>query len=136
MTTIGASSVAVALETRLAAIASPLATQWENAVYTPVSDTPYQAVNLLLARPLNDERSSRYVDQGYMQVTLRYPINTGKGTAYAAAQALRDWFYRGLALAAGGVTVLITDAPEISPAMIDGDRYAVPVKIRFRATIT
>jgi len=134
--TTGAASIAVALETRLAAMTSPLATQWENATYTPVSGTPYQAVNLLLAQPLNDERSSRYVDQGYMQVTLRYPVNTGKGAALGQAQTLRDWFYRGLALAAGGVTVTITDAPEICPASIDGDRYAVPVKIRFRAVAT
>ena len=134
--TTGAASVAVALETRLAAIASPLATQWENALYTPISGTPYQAVKLLMAQPLNDERSARYVDQGYMQVTLRYPIDTGKGTALAAAQAVRDWFYRGLSLAAGGVTVLITDAPEIAPASVDGDRYALPVKIRFRAWAT
>ena len=129
----GASSVSVALETRLSLIANPISTQWENVVYTPVSGTPYQAVNLLFAKPLNEEKGTRYIENGYMQITLRYPIGKGKGEALTKAQSIREWFYRGLPLAADGVTVIIDLTPEIGVAQIDGDRYSLPVKVSFRA---
>ena len=66
-----------------------------------------------------------------MQVTLRYPLNTGPAAAAARAEAIRTAFPRGLSLTSGAVKVTVSDTPEILPAYIDGDRYAVPVRIRF-----
>jgi hypothetical protein len=129
----GAPDAKIALETRLAAIASPLATQWENALYTPISGTPYQQAYLLLAEPNNSEMGRYYQEQGIFQINLRYPINVGAGAAWARAQALREWFYRGLSLAANGLTVTINRTPTIAPGAIDGDRYVLPVKARFVA---
>lgn len=132
----GAPDLRKALETRLAAMAAPIATQWENRLYTPVAGTPYQQVNVLFAKPSNPEWGRGYQEQGYMQLTLRYPINAGPGDAEARAQSIRDWFYRGLPLAANGLTVTVESTPEFSPSFVDGDRYCIPVKVRFFANVS
>jgi hypothetical protein len=131
-------SVRAALEIRLNAIASPLATAWENSAdYSPVKNVPYQLVNILFAEPVNPEMNGRYIQQeGYMQVTLRYPHGAGSKDCMTQAQAIRDWFYRGLQVAANGITVTINRTPNVSPGALDGDRYAVPVKIRFITSAT
>jgi hypothetical protein len=92
----GAPDAKIALETRLAAIASPLATQWENALYTPISGTPYQQAYLLLAEPNNSEMGRYYQEQGIFQINLRYPINVGAGAQGLVLQRLvfsREWSY-------------------------------------------
>lgn len=127
----GAVSVRKALETRLAAMSGGIATVWENVNYTPVAGTPYQTVFLLLADPIPLEWGSAYSEVGYLQVTLRYPTNTGSGAAMLQAQAIRAWFTKNLSITADGVVVVINRTPTIGNGVIDGDRYAVAVKIRF-----
>ncbi len=129
-------TVRAALETRLAAMSPALATQWENAAFTPVAGTPYQAVSLVMATPQNPTiGDGLYRELGFLQVTLRYPQNVGAGAAEAQARAIRAWFQRGLGLTAGGVTVTVSATPDIRPAFIDGDRYAVSIRIPFFANI-
>jgi hypothetical protein len=129
-------SIRAALETALNAMSPALSTAWENAAFTPVNATPYQRVNLLLAEPDNTEISARYTEQGFMQVSLCYPIGAGPGDAAARALALRQTFPRGATLTSGGIAVVIARTPEIAPAQIDGDRYVVPVRIRFTAQVS
>lgn len=127
--------IRAALEARLQSMADYLGdanTQWENTAFTP-ADAAYQSVYLLLADPINPEMGGYIQQQGYMQVTLRYPANKGSGDAAAQAQKIRGWFYKGLSLAANGFTVTINKTPTVSPGANDGDRYAVPVKIKFYA---
>lgn len=131
----GQPDLRMALETRLKAIATPLSTAWENALFTPVANTPYQQVNLVLAAPINPEMGRLYQENGYMQVTLRYPLNTGAGAAQTRAQAIRDWLYRGLSVAANGLTVTINRTPAIGASFVDGDRFCIPVKISFFANV-
>jgi hypothetical protein len=132
----GAPELRKALETRLAALVGALPTQWQNLPYVPVAQTAYQQVALLLADPINPEIGRMYQENGYMQITLRYPLNTGPGAADAMAQSIRDWFYYGLPLAANGLTVTINKTPTISPSFVDGDRYCIPVKVRFFANVS
>lgn len=121
-----------ALEAALYAITPAIATVAENAPYTPTPLIPYQQINLLLAPPLDSEVGGLlHTEQGYMQVSLYYPLDAGPGTAAARAELIRSTFYRGRAFSAGGVTVTIERTPEISPARIEPDFYVVPVKIRF-----
>ena len=129
-------TIRAALETRLVAMAPLLATQWENAAFVPVACTPYQAVSLLMATPQNPTLGDGFFRElGFLQVTLRYPQNAGAGAAGAQAQAIRAWFPRGLSLTAGGVSVTVSGTVDIQPGSIDGDRYAVPVRIPFFANI-
>lgn len=125
-----------ALEKRLAAMTPSLSTAWENAQFTPVSGTPYQRVNLMPNTPDNSTQGGKmYFDRGIFQVTLCYPMGTGPNAAESKAQAVRDWFWRGLSLIEGAITVHITDTPRISPAMVDGDRFCIPVSVSYQAQI-
>lgn len=125
-----------ALEARLAAIASPLPTQYENSAYMPVAGAAYQQIYLLLAEPDNPETGRFNQQNGIFQINLRYPINNGPGTGEVRAQEIADWFYKGLSLAANGLTVTVNRTPAIGPGAVDGDRYVLPVKVRFYANVS
>jgi hypothetical protein len=120
-----------ALESHLASMPSVLPTQFENVSFNPVDGTPYQRVNIVLADPFNPEMGIFSQDNGYMQVTLLYPVDDGKGDALAMAQAISDWFPRGLSLSASGVTVTVERTASIKPGYIELARFALPVQMRF-----
>jgi hypothetical protein len=125
-----------ALETQLNAMAPALATAWENAAFVPPAPTvPYQRVDLMLATPENPEIGAGYRELGFMQVTLKYPLQAGPGAAAARAIALRASFPKNLALTSGGVVTTISKTPAISAGVVDGDRWSVPVKIPFHTNV-
>lgn len=129
-------SIRKALEIALNAIAPALATAWENAEFVPVTGTPYQAVNLMFATPENPSFGGNFVrERGIFQVTLQYPIQTGVNAAMARAELIKSVFYRGATFVNSGVYVTIDKTPEIAPGSVDGDRWTLPVKIRFYANI-
>lgn len=126
-----------ALETALAAITPALDTAYENRVYTPVNGTPYQAVTLLPAAPGNDEIGPNYTQSGLFQATLFYPADgTGPATAQTRAELIRTTLKRGNSYVSGGVTTTVVRTAEIMPAFIEGDRYVLPVRLQFFASIT
>ena len=126
-----------ALDIALNAMTPALATAWENVAFTvPVISTPYQKVNLLLATPENREFGSTYQEQGIYQISLFYPLQTGVSDALTRAELIRSTFLRGSSFTNSGVTVKITRTPEISAGTIEGDRWFIPVKIRFSAFIS
>lgn len=129
-------AVRAALETALNAMSPALSTAWENDAFSPPeAGTAYQAVNLLLAEPLNQEIGRRYVERGFMQVSLRYPLDAGPAAASERAQALRTTFYRGASFTTSGITTIIERTPEIMSGFRDGDRWTIPVRIRFYAEV-
>jgi len=132
----GVLAVRSALEAALAAMSPALATAWENLPYTPVPGTPYQRVYLLPARPENPELGGALqIEQGYMQVSLAYPLDTGPAAATARAELIRSTFARGTSLTDSGITTIIPETPEIAPGRVEEDRFVVPVKVRFTAQI-
>lgn len=126
----GVVNIRAALETALAAMSPTLATAFENVTFAPVAGTPYQRVEWLFARPDNSEYGPNYRQDGICQVTLCYPTGAGSGAINARAELLKSSFKRGNSFASGGVTVVISDTPEVMPAYVDGDRYCIPVSIR------
>lgn len=128
-------AIRAALETALNGMSPALDTAYENAAYTPTPGTPYQAVSLLLAQPIDNEVGRPHVEHGFLQVTLRYPLNAGPADAAARANLIRSTFYRGASFTSGGVTVTVNLTPEILPANTESDRYVVPVRIPFQAPI-
>jgi Bacteriophage related domain of unknown function len=126
-------SIRAALETALLAMTPAIATAPENTPYTPTVGVPYQRIYLLAAEPLNPEMGTHTTERGFLQVSLAYPLNTGPAAATARAELIRDTFYRGRSFVSGGVTTIIEKTPEIAPAMIEADRYVLPVRIRFFA---
>jgi len=129
-------AIRAALEVALNAMSPALSTAWENAAFAPVPGTPYQAVSLKWAQPDNVEFGSRHRELGFMEVKLMYPLQVGTSVAAARAELLRTTFYRGASFASGGVTVRIDKTPEVSPGAVEGDRFALPVKVRFFANIS
>lgn len=126
-------AVRAALETALDAMGPALATAWENTPYTPAVGTPYQRVYLLAAEPDNPEMGGSVIERGFMQVSLCYPLGTGPAAAAARAELIRQTFKRGNAFTASGIVTQVERTPEIAPAMIDDDRFVVPVRVRFFA---
>lgn len=128
-------SIRAALETRLNALSPSLATAWEGIPFTPVTGTPYQQVNLLTDTENPTLGDGMYRATGFMQVLLCYPPGTGPKAASTRAELIRDWFSRGLGLSSGGINVRIDRTPTIAPAIIDADRYRLPVTVYFSADI-
>ena len=130
------SSVRIALETKLATITPELSTAYENVPFTPVTGTAYQAAYLLPATPANPTMGDGYYrEQGIFQVTLMYPLQAGPKTAADRAELIRAAFKRGTTLTSGTVSVIIERTPEIGQGRVDGDRWALPVKIRYYAGV-
>lgn len=119
------------LEVALNAMSPALSTAWENSPFTPVAGTPYQRVTVLLAQPANPEIGDSYMEQGFMQVDLKYPLNAGPSAATARAELIRTTFYRGASFTASGVVTTIERTPEIMPGRVEEDRFVIPVRIRF-----
>lgn len=127
--------IRAALETALNAMSPAISTAWENMAFTPVAGTAYQQVNVLFADPDNTEFGSRHRELGYMQVKLMYQLQVGTSVVMARAELIRTTFYRGASFTNGGVTVIVEKTPEISVEQVEGDRYAVPVRIRFFSNV-
>lgn len=130
--------VKAALEMALDAMVPALATAWPNVAFTPPIDssTPWQRADVLFAAPEDLEIGSTYHrEQGVFLVTLSYPLQTGTGAAQTRAELLRGTFFRGATFTNAGVVVTIEQTPEIPAGFADGDRWVVPVKVRFFANI-
>ena len=130
--------IKAALETALSQMTPPLPTAWANVAFTPPADslTPWQRMAVLFAAPDDLEMGRTYHrEQGFFQVSLCYPLQVGEGVALARAELIRSVFYRGSAFTSGGVVVIIERTPEIAAGSAEGDRWVIPVKIRFYANI-
>ena len=134
--------IRAALETQLSTVAPAIASAYENMPFTPVSGVPYQKVTMLPAETQNPTFGAGYrLETGIFQVLLCYPAtataNYPQGSSPSAAQAelVRGAFPRGSSYANGGVTVQIDRHPSVAPAIIVGDRYCIPVRVRYYAQI-
>ena len=127
--------IKAALETHLKAMPNGLTTAWENVSFDPPAG-PYQRADLLPAAPENPTLGDgMFREIGVFQVTLFYDLDGGGGVVYAMAEAVRDWFPRGLSLTSGGIQVTISRTGEIGPKFRDNDRFVLPVRLRYFANI-
>ena len=127
--------VRAALQSKLDGMSPSLQTAWENFKYDPVDGTPYQAA-YLLSSPENPTIGDGYYRLiGIFQINLYYPLLEGTATAEARAELISTTFKRGTSMASGGITTRIEKTPEIMPGRADGDRWMIPIKIRFFAGV-
>ena len=125
-------AIRAALETALLAMTPSIPTALENAAFSPpAASLPYQRAYLMPARPDNREYGALHREQGLFQVTLCYPLQAGPGAAAARAELIRATFYRGATFVNSGVTVVITETPEVLQGTPDGGSWAVPVRVPF-----
>jgi hypothetical protein len=128
--------ISAAFEKKLKALDTNFPTALENLPYTPVTGTAYQRIRVLPATPVNPTMGDNYHrENGLCEIILFYPVNTGRGTAQAKAEAIKNHFPRGLALTEAGQIIKIDRTPTISAAIQDGDRYALPITISYYSEI-
>lgn len=134
-------NIRAALDTRLLStpggIASSLTT-WDNKAPAtqPTAAQAYQEVTLLPARPDNptiDEATQ--IHNGIYQVLLRFPVGKTSLPAETVANAIAAHFPAGLQLTYGGQTVRIRGTPAIGAGYLSGERYCVPVSIRYNSIV-
>jgi hypothetical protein len=128
-------SVRTALEAKLNAMTPSIQTSWENVPYTPVSGTAYQAAYLLpvTENPTMGDDHHRLI--GIFQINLFYPLLTGTLTAATRAELIKTTFKRGTSMTSGSVTVIVERTPDIGQGRPDGDRFMIPIKIRWYAEV-
>lgn len=126
-------SISAALATRLNTLAGGYSVQWENAPLNPPAGV-YLAEAFLPAATMAVGVASTSSDEyaGIYQVTVMSPKGGTKGPSRAACDAVLAHFPRGLRVSSGGITVAVLRA-SMGPALMDGDRYAVPISIDYRA---
>lgn len=128
--------ISVALEGQLRLLSNLLPTQVENVVFNTPQGA-YQRLNYIPAPPENPAIGGHFKREvGYFQVTLLYPLNQGTQAVRAEAERIRSWFPRGSSYQSGGVTVTIDRDGAIGPGVVGGDRYIVPISIRYFANIS
>lgn len=125
-------TISAALSARLATLVG-YQVQWENAPFTPPAGV-YLAEAFLPATTLAVGISNASSDEysGIYQVSVMAPKGATKGPPRVAADAVLALFPRGLQLTRTGITVTILRA-SMGPALMDGDRYTVPLSIEYRA---
>jgi hypothetical protein len=125
-----------ALENALAAIMPAIDIVHENQSYVPIADRPYAECYVMFAIPNNPTMGNGfYQELGIFQINLQYPTEVGTADAAAQAQLIRDAFPRGATFIFGGVTVQVDRTPEISAGTVDGDRWFLPIRVRWHADI-
>lgn len=124
-----------ALEVALESLSPSIDTAWENLDFNPTPGSAFQEVFILFAQPENFEYGSSHRELGYMHVALNYPLSLGSTALLIRAELIRSTFYRGASFTNSGVTVIISNTPEITPSKIEGDRYIAIIKVRFFANI-
>jgi hypothetical protein len=124
------------LETKLATITPTVSTQYENVLFTPITNVPYQSSYLLMNTPDNPTLGdSFYREMGFFQVTLRYPIGKGTVDAMTQAEKIRALFKRGTSLTKNNITVLCDKTPDIRVLSQEVDRFVVMVRVSFTVDI-
>ena len=128
-------NVRAALQSKLNGMSPSLDTAWENFKYDPVDDVPYQVAYVIrsVENPTMGDDFHRLM--GIFQINLYYPLKEGTATAEARAELIKTTFKRGTSMTSGGITTRIDRTPEIPQGRADGDRWMIPVKIRWYADI-
>lgn len=118
-------------------VVTPNLTALQNVSFSPVPGIPYQKVYLVPFKPDDQVQGAGYYQEiGLFQVTLVYPDGAGTGAILARAELLRSLFKKGSAFANGGVTVQISETPELGYLdESDEDQIQLPVKIPYMAQI-
>lgn len=126
--------IRAALDTRLATMPGlpPIAYEGDN--YAPVAEVTYAKADLMPRRPANPTLDEQTQDNGGVyQISLYFPRGTDTGTMDALAGAIQTHFAAGTRLTAGIISLRIEGTPAISAGFPTGDRWLVPVSIRYRS---
>lgn len=128
--------ISVALNQRLQAYATANSKQvaWENSGYVPTTGTLFLRPTVL---PIDTVQaglgtSGQEFHDGIFQVDIFAPVDQPKATSLAIADAVADYFARGLVLTYNGVKVRIGTA-SIGAGNRENSWYQIPVEIDYHS---
>lgn len=133
--------IRTALDTRLLSTPGGLSatwTAWDNKGLktAPPATQAYQIVSLLPATPDNPAIDGQtQIHNGIYQVLLMMPVGATSLSGETIAQGIVDYFPAGLRLTCSGQTVRIVGTPAIAGGYQSGERYCVPVSIRYNSIV-
>lgn len=113
--------------------------------YTPVNTISFEAAEfkaptsgayfvcrLIPAEVQNPTFGDNYHREvGVFSVVVCTPVGKGSQLAALKAGELKELFYRSLSLFEGGDCVIVDRTPSIGSGYIDGNKYCIPVRIRY-----
>lgn len=109
-------------------------TAFENALYVPKADVPFQSIFLVMGKPRNERiGDSSYREVGFVQVTLQYQLGQGSASIASHVDLLRAAFKRGTVLH-DTLDVVINQTPEVK-FITETDRYLAVIRIYFYCDI-
>lgn len=125
-----------AIETRLntwnAGRAKPYAIAWENAPFSPPSETYLRCHMLPAQTDSKDLAGNHRCYRGVYQISIYAPINQGSGGAEAIADGLAALFPNNLRLSAGGLSLQVISPVSAKSAQDEG-RYVLHCYFQYRA---
>lgn len=124
-----------ALFSHLATLSIGLPVAWPGEAYQPPAGA-YLKADWLPNRTSGDfmANDSTQEHMGLLQVTVMVPSGSNaQATATGHADSIATHFARGTVIDLSGLRVRIDQPPSVAPAVIEQDRFGVPVTIRYRA---
>jgi len=131
--------ISAALDARLDALTGSPSIAWPNDKFKPVNGTLYLQPNLLpadVAPSTIGVSSTGGTDDhaGVYLINIFAPADEGKNEAYTMADSIADHFKQVTELTYNGRVVRCMNV-SIAPALKDGDRWQVPVRINYTSHI-
>jgi hypothetical protein len=110
-------------------------TSYEGDDYQPSINVPYQRLLHLPEAPLNPTLGDTYRREiGVFTVFLNYPSSMSI-EAKERAEQIQALFFRGNTLVEDGLEVIIQRTPAIASGTQAADRYILPVRIQYFASV-
>lgn len=108
----------------------------ENVAFTPVVNSPYQALTFAPGLPENPTLGDGYFREvGLFRVRLYYPKHVGTGAIRSQAERLRAYFKRATTLVESSIEVIVNRTPNISPVSIIDTNVTLTVDIPFYVNV-
>ncbi len=93
---------------------------------------PYLSANILPA-PVSTAGLNIDIYEGVFQVAVSFPHGAGELTILRVCKQIKDLFPRNTILTQDGLKIYLEKTGWISPAVISGDNYTIPVSIPYKA---
>lgn len=128
--------IQTAFEKKLLEITPAIDTAYENVSFKPRKEHPFQSVYLQPKNPENPTFGDTYYREvGEFLIFLNYPNKEGTNSARQRAEAIRQMFSRGSTLVEDGLEIIIKRTPTIAGGITSNDRYILPVRIEYFASV-
>lgn len=112
---------------------------WPNLGFTPPTDAQGRALPYLRVSHLPNVNQRLFINSdthrrpGILQISVYAPLDSGASAATRIAGQVAGHFPMDHRVTVDGVTVRVTKAPDIAPALKDEPYWAVPVSVSYEA---